>query len=371
MTDSSLSKTKHPTSLIIIGVISALSALVTFAFLLSLVFVYELLSYVTQLGLSPWVMIIANFFGAIGLAIAAVFAFSNKNIRSIHWILFGYVGLMVLARIISAIDFGLNPLPFFGRIFDADFSSADVVFYLQLSTELLFYPVLASAIYAAITVAKLTKSESETVNYSPLKSGSPVDAQTFGGAIKSGFSNYVNFSGRAGRAEYWWWTLFSALVYLPLYLIYLLGIVTVVANPYDFPALLVLAGVLMVIVWLGLFLPSLAMLIRRIHDLGYSGFFYFFSFIPFAGSIIIFVFTLMPSQPQANRFGPIPSHGVSPSAATSTAPQPAKNVTPTAVASASPDSDEASAPAPASQFCGNCGRPANGKKFCQSCGTQI
>jgi len=63
----------------------------------------------------------------------------------------------------------------------------------------------------------------------------------FGGAITRGFSNYFTFSGRATRAEYWWWVLFTALVGL----IPLAGLVTLI--------------------------PMLAVTSRRLHDIGKSG----------------------------------------------------------------------------------------------------
>jgi uncharacterized membrane protein YhaH (DUF805 family) len=47
--------------------------------------------------------------------------------------------------------------------------------------------------------------------------------------------------------------------------------------------------------------------VRRIHDLGLSGWFYLLVFVPYVGSLIIFVFTVMPTQKNENKWGPVPA----------------------------------------------------------------
>ena len=79
---------------------------------------------------------------------------------------------------------------------------------------------------------------------------------TFGQAISSGFSNYVNFSDRACRSEFWFWRLFYFLAAMGLIIIE--RVVRIHAP----------VGLLLE---LGMFLPSLAMSIRRLHDLDRSG----------------------------------------------------------------------------------------------------
>ena len=49
--------------------------------------------------------------------------------------------------------------------------------------------------------------------------------------------------------------------------------------------------------------PSLAITIRRLHDIGKSGWWYFIAFVPIVGGIILFVFTLLDSEPYANQWG--------------------------------------------------------------------
>jgi uncharacterized membrane protein YhaH (DUF805 family) len=54
---------------------------------------------------------------------------------------------------------------------------------------------------------------------------------------------------------------------------------------------------------LALFVPSLSVTVRRLHDIGKSGWWYFIAFLPLIGGIILFVFTLLDSEPYANQWG--------------------------------------------------------------------
>src|SRR6516165_9783589 len=81
----------------------------------------------------------------------------------------------------------------------------------------------------------------------------------FGEAISSGFKNYVNFTGRAPRSEYWFWILFYVIV----------SVVTLVIDL----ALIRNSGVspLNTLASLALFLPTLAVAVRRLHDIDRTG----------------------------------------------------------------------------------------------------
>jgi uncharacterized membrane protein YhaH (DUF805 family) len=111
----------------------------------------------------------------------------------------------------------------------------------------------------------------------------------FGEAIASGFSNYVNFSGRAARSEYWFWTLFVVLV-------------SIVCNIIDMVAT---AGILGIIVGLGLFLPGLAVSIRRLHDLDRTGWWVLIAFTGI-GIILLIVWACMKGTDGPNQYGPDP-----------------------------------------------------------------
>lgn len=125
----------------------------------------------------------------------------------------------------------------------------------------------------------------------------------FGQAIQSGFKNFVTWRGRATRSEYWWWMLFVYLVQIPFSIIYSLSIQNIMfTGEFDVSMFFNWAYYLLVVVGLVLFLPSLSMLIRRLHDTDRSGGWYWILLVPFVGSIVLLVFTLLPSTPGPNRF---------------------------------------------------------------------
>ncbi len=126
-------------------------------------------------------------------------------------------------------------------------------------------------------------------------------------------SNFANFRGRARRKEFWGFALFSLVAVLLVICVglsadFALGNLKQVASDSDFAAdggpsvTFALGGV----VWLALLVPSLAVTVRRIHDIGLSGWFILVNFIPSIGSLIVFVFTLIPSQRHPNKWGPVP-----------------------------------------------------------------
>jgi uncharacterized membrane protein YhaH (DUF805 family) len=114
---------------------------------------------------------------------------------------------------------------------------------------------------------------------------------TFSEAIRDGFSKYVTFSGRSSRAAYWWWYLFTVLVSGAAWLIdVLLGTWFII-------------GALASLV---LFLPTLAVTVRRFHDAGHSGWWVLTWIIPLVGFIVTLIFALTPSKPP-NEWGEVPN----------------------------------------------------------------
>jgi uncharacterized membrane protein YhaH (DUF805 family) len=113
---------------------------------------------------------------------------------------------------------------------------------------------------------------------------------SFADAVRSALTNYVTFSGRARRSEYWWFVLFA-------------GIAMVVA--------LVIDGalgtqVVTVAAALALFLPGLGVSIRRLHDTGRSSGSLFIVLFPMVGLIGLIVFHVMDGDPNVNEYGPSP-----------------------------------------------------------------
>jgi uncharacterized membrane protein YhaH (DUF805 family) len=107
-------------------------------------------------------------------------------------------------------------------------------------------------------------------------------------AISSGFSNYVNFAGRAIRSEYWYWVLFVLIATIATSIIDLVLGITLFEPIFS----------------LAVLLPSIAVGVRRLHDLDRSGWWLLLGFIPLIGAIVLIVWFCGRGTPGANRFGP-------------------------------------------------------------------
>lgn len=102
---------------------------------------------------------------------------------------------------------------------------------------------------------------------------------------------YVVFEGRARRKEFWMFVLFNLIISL------VLGVLD---------ALLKINNTLGMIYSLAVFLPSLAVGIRRLHDTDRSGWWVLIGFVPVIGAIMLLVFAVMDSTPGQNKYGPSP-----------------------------------------------------------------
>jgi uncharacterized membrane protein YhaH (DUF805 family) len=126
-------------------------------------------------------------------------------------------------------------------------------------------------------------------------------------AIKRGFKKYATFSGRASRSEYWWWYLFTFLVYLVLGVpLYAVGIATSRDGGRTPGTLAIPLIILLTVFALGIIVPSLALTVRRLHDAGYSGLLALLFLIPYVGGLVILIFALLPSSPAGAKYDPIP-----------------------------------------------------------------
>ena len=127
----------------------------------------------------------------------------------------------------------------------------------------------------------------------------------FTSAIKSGFSNYTNFSGRASRSEYWYWTLFTVIIGMGLGFIEgVLGLYLVAPEMTELGQSAGV-GLLSPIANLALFIPSLAMIWRRLHDIDKSGAWFFIAFTC-VGVILLIIWYVTKGTTGPNRFGPDP-----------------------------------------------------------------
>ena len=108
---------------------------------------------------------------------------------------------------------------------------------------------------------------------------------------------YVDFSGRARRSEYWYFALFNIIfLIVALVLDNVLG-TTVPPMPY---------GVFYIIYGLIVLLPGLAVLVRRLHDVGKSGAYILLAFIPLIGAIWLLVLCVTEGAAGDNEYGADP-----------------------------------------------------------------
>ena len=118
----------------------------------------------------------------------------------------------------------------------------------------------------------------------PFAAPQPNPAPSFADCIKLFFKNYVNFSGRSRRAEYWYWALFQVIVQVALSV--LSGALSALTNGSS-----VVVVIFSAISWLwaaACILPGIALTIRRLHGIGKRGVYILFGFISIAVAIILF-----------------------------------------------------------------------------------
>lgn len=117
--------------------------------------------------------------------------------------------------------------------------------------------------------------------------GNTVEKPSFKDCYIKFWKNYTNFSGRARRSEYWYVVLANVLVSL-------VNMIPYVGQ--------VIGGLYMIAV----LVPTLALMVRRLHDLGKDWYYIFFALIPLAGQIILLVWFCTDSQAGENEFGKNP-----------------------------------------------------------------
>ena len=119
---------------------------------------------------------------------------------------------------------------------------------------------------------------------------------TFSEAVRYCLNNYVTFSGRADRPQYWWFVLFNILVGI------VAGIIDWILFGPEMNVISALAG-------LALLLPTLAVAVRRLHDMDHTGWWILIG-ITGIGAIILLVWFCFRGTDGPNRFGP-PTSGMS------------------------------------------------------------
>jgi uncharacterized membrane protein YhaH (DUF805 family) len=108
---------------------------------------------------------------------------------------------------------------------------------------------------------------------------------------------YAVFSGRSRRKEYWFFVLFVVIISI------VLNIIDGLFGAYDRS---MGAGLLSTIFSLAILIPSIAVSVRRLHDIDRTGWWVLIALVPLVGWIVLLVFHVQDSTPGTNRYGPNP-----------------------------------------------------------------
>ena len=126
-------------------------------------------------------------------------------------------------------------------------------------------------------------------------SGRPANMMPFMDAMKSGFKNSFTLSGRASRSEYWYWIL-GGFIFQMVMIVGSL-VLAIIEIPV-LPALMILAPILLV--------PgSITLVVRRLHDLGMSGWMWLVGLIPIIGAIYLIYLFVQEGDAGENAYGAV------------------------------------------------------------------
>lgn len=113
------------------------------------------------------------------------------------------------------------------------------------------------------------------------------------------FENYASFNGRARRSEYWYYTLANTILAI---------LAMILDNVTGLTFGNIGYGPLYSVIALGTIIPGLAVLVRRLHDVGKSGWFFFIILIPIIGSIWLLVLLCTEGESGTNQYGSDPKN---------------------------------------------------------------
>ena len=108
-------------------------------------------------------------------------------------------------------------------------------------------------------------------------------------AYKNFWKGYLNFSGRSTRPEFWWVWLLNMVIFFPVYYSLFTGL------EFDNPIMNIALFSMCIILLLVEFVPLLALIVRRLRDVGIHWVYIFIVFVPL-GAVTLLVMLAMPSQ---------------------------------------------------------------------------
>ena len=127
--------------------------------------------------------------------------------------------------------------------------------------------------------------------------GRPMQMMSFIDSVKNVLTNYVGFQGRASRSEYWWFFLATFIA------AFCTGMIDAILFGWEYEDPTWLTWFLQ----LAILLPSWAVAVRRLHDIGKSGWWLLIAFIPLVGLILLLVWYCTDGEAVPNAYGPVPT----------------------------------------------------------------
>lgn len=123
------------------------------------------------------------------------------------------------------------------------------------------------------------------------------------------YRRYADFSGRSRRKEYWMFVLLTFIIVGVCMALMFAGGMSVDETGQSVPGPLFWLGVALLGIWgVGSIIPSIAVQVRRFHDQDKSGWMVLLGFIPYVGSLIVFIFMCIEGTRGPNRFGGDPKN---------------------------------------------------------------
>ena len=141
---------------------------------------------------------------------------------------------------------------------------------------------------------------------------------SFTESVRTCFKKYATLSGRASRAEFWWFILFNNLIAILLFVVSAVFMIYALVHQLHgtepqkgamvaFGATTVIFMLIAQTLQLALLVPNICVLVRRFHDTGHSGYEIFYALIPLVGVVYCLVLCLQPSEEGDNKYGPNPN----------------------------------------------------------------
>lgn len=122
-------------------------------------------------------------------------------------------------------------------------------------------------------------------------------------AVKMWRTNSLRLSGRCSRSEFWWGFLGMLLIVTIIANIHTFALPYVAFVPYIGAGLYALLGFVLELISVLMFIPTLTMMVRRLHDIGAPGWLVLLFFVPVLGWIALLVLCLLPTQKRDNDWG--------------------------------------------------------------------